>query len=53
MITMDILGKIRRMHLRDKLSLHEIAKRRVSRNTIRRWLKTPGGAAIPKYRRRG
>ena len=53
MITMDILGKIRRMHLRDKLSLHEIAKRTgLSRNTIRRWLKTPGEAAIPKYRRR-
>ena len=49
MITMDILGKIRRMHLRDKLSLHEIAKRTgLSRNTIRRWLKTPGEAAIPK-----
>lgn len=41
------------MHLRDKLSLHEIAKRTgLSRNTIRRWLKTPGEAAIPKYRRR-
>lgn len=54
MITMDILGKIRRMHLRDKLSLHEIAKRAgLSRNTIRRGLKTPGEVAIPKYRRRG
>ena len=27
MITMEILGKIRRLYLRDKLSLHEIAKR--------------------------
>ena len=27
MITMEMLGKIRRMHLRDKLSQHEIAKR--------------------------
>ena len=26
MITMEILGKIRRMYLRDKLSLHEITK---------------------------
>ena len=30
------------MHLRDKVSLHEIAKRRVlSRNTVRSWLRKP------------
>ena len=35
MITMEMLGKIRRMYLRDKLSLHEIAKRTgLSRNTL-------------------
>ena len=37
---MDMLGKIRRMFLRDKLSLHEITKRTgLSRNTVRRWLR--------------
>lgn len=51
MITMEILGKIRRMHYRDKLSLHEIAKRTgLSRNTIRKWLKKPEEVA-PAYRR--
>jgi transposase len=49
---MEMLGKIRRMHLRDKLSLHEIAKRTgLSRNTIRSWLRTSQGAAPPTYRR--
>jgi transposase len=49
---MEILGKIRRMHLRDKLSLHEIAKRTgLSRNTIRRWLRSPKETAPPTYRR--
>ena len=52
MITMEILGKIRRMHMRDKLSLHEITKRTgLSRNTIRRWLRTPEETAPPSYRR--
>ena len=51
-ITMEMLGKIRRMHLRDKVSLHEIAKTRgLSRNTIRRWLRTPEETAAPVYRR--
>jgi transposase len=49
-ITMEMLGKIRRMYLRDKLSLHEITKRTgLSRNTIRRWLRTSKGAAEPRY----
>ena len=53
MITMEILGKIRRLYLRDKLSLHEITKRTgLSRNTIRRWLRSPKGATPPSYRRR-
>lgn len=49
---MEMMGKIRRMYLRDNMSLHEIAKRTgLSRNTIRRWLREPGVAAPPKYSR--
>ena len=52
MITMEMLGKIRRLYLRDKKSLHEIAKTTgLSRNTIRSWLRMPDEAAIPVYRR--
>ena len=52
MITMEMLGKIRRMHLRDKLSLHEIAKRTgLSRNTLRRWLRAPQQVQVPVYSR--
>jgi transposase len=41
------------MYLRDKLSLHEITKRTgLSRNTIRRWLRSSEGAAPPTYRRK-
>jgi transposase len=51
-ITMEMLGKIRRMHLRDGLSLHEITKLTgLSRNTIRRWLRSSEKAAPPTYRR--
>jgi transposase len=51
---MEMFGKIRRMYFRDKLSLHEITKRTgLSRNTIRKWLRTPDKAAPPQYRRRG
>jgi len=51
-ITMEMLGKIRRMHLRDKLSLHEIAKRTgLSRNTLRRWLRAPQEVQVPVYSR--
>ena len=47
-----MLGKIRRLHLRDKKSLHEIARATgLSRNTIRRWLRMPDEAAAPVYRR--
>ena len=53
MITMEMLGKIRRLHLRDKKSLHETAKTTgLSRNTIRRWLRTPDETAAPVYRRK-
>ena len=49
---MEVLGRIRRMHYRDKLSLHEIAKRTgLSRNTIRKWLREPEEAPPPAYRR--
>ena len=52
MITMEMLGKIRRMYLRDKLSLHEIVKRTgLSRNTIRRWLRNDEAPLPPTYRR--
>src|ERR1039458_5457397 len=49
---MEMLGKIQRMYLRDKLSLHEITKRTgLSRNTIRTWLRTSDKKTPPKYRR--
>jgi transposase len=52
MITMEMLGKVRRMHLRDQLSLHEIAKRTgLSRNTIKKWLRTDEEVTVPAYRR--
>jgi transposase len=40
------------MHLRDKVSLHEIAKRTgLSRNTVRSWLRTPEEVRLPTYSR--
>jgi transposase len=49
-ITMELLGKIRRMHMRDKLSERAIAKRMgLSRNTVHKWLKTPEEVEAPKY----
>lgn len=49
---MEMLGRIRRMYLRDKVSLHEIAKRTgLSRNTMRRWLRTPEEVQEPVYKR--
>ncbi len=51
MITMEMIGKVRRMKLRDQLSNSEIAKRTgLSRNTVKKWLKAPGDE-LPKYRR--
>ena len=48
---MAMLGKIRRMFFRDKLSLSEIARRTsLSRNTIKKWLRSPE-CVEPKYRR--
>jgi transposase-like protein len=50
-ITMEMLGKIRRMALRNGVSLHEISRRiGLSGNTVRKWL---GEATLvaPKYKR--
>ncbi len=49
---MEMLGRIRRMHLRDKVALHEIAKRTgLSRNTVRSWRRTPEEVQVPTYSR--
>ena len=48
---MDMIGKVRRMRLRDQLSLSEIAKRTgLARNTVKKWLKAPS-EVVPKYER--
>jgi transposase len=40
------------MYMRDKVSLHEIAKRTgLSRNTVRRWLRAPEEVQAPTYSR--
>jgi transcriptional regulator with XRE-family HTH domain len=45
MITMDMLGKIRRLRFRDGLSISEICRRTgLARNTVKRWLKAEKGA---------
>ena len=52
MISMEMMGKIRRMYFRDKLSLHQIAKRTgLSRNTIQKWIRAPE-TKQPVYQRR-
>lgn len=39
---MGMLAKIRRMHLRDGLSIREVSRRTgLSRNTVRQWLCVP------------
>jgi transposase len=49
---MEMLGRIRRMYLRDKVSLHEIARRTgLSRNTVRSWLRTAQEVREPVYKR--
>ena len=48
---MNMLGKIRRLRLRDGLSISEICRRTgLARNTVKRWLNA-GERATPKYRR--
>ena len=50
MITMELLGKVRRMKVRDKLSERAIAKcTGLSRNTVHKWLQTPETVEVPKY----
>jgi transposase len=52
MITMAMIGKIRRMHFRDGLTISEIARRTsLARNTVKKWLRAKPGVE-PKYRRR-
>jgi len=49
---MNMLGKIRRLRLRDGLSISEICRRTgLARNTVKRWLKAEKGAE-PRYRRK-
>ncbi len=51
---MEMLGKIRRMHARDKMSVRAIAKRTgLSRNTLQKWLQTHEEVKAPKYVRAG
>ena len=51
MITMKELGRVRRLFYRDGESLSEISRKTgLSRNTIKRWLKTVEGTE-PSYRR--
>ncbi|MFM9429095.1 transposase [Variovorax sp. GrIS 2.14] len=48
---MDMIGRIRRLHVRDKLSEREIARMTgLSRNTVSKWLQASVNEA-PKYRR--
>ena len=50
---MDLLGKKRRLKLRDGLSISEIVRHTdLSRNTVKSWLKA-GKGTVPKYRRHG
>ena len=50
MITMELLGKIKRLYFCDKKSLHEIAKYTgLSRNTIRKWVRAPKAEDALKY----
>ena len=47
-ITMEMLGRIRQVYLRDEVSLHEITSRTgLSRNTVRRWQRTPEAIQNP------
>ena len=49
---MDMIGKVRRMKLRDQLSDGEICRRTgLARNTVKKWLKAPGDIAL-KYKRK-
>ena len=48
---MEMLGRVRRMYYRDRLSRSEIARRTgLSRNTVKKWLRA-GESVEPHYRR--
>ena len=52
MLTVAMIGKIRRMFERDGKTISEISRlTSLSRNTIKKWLRAPRGTE-PKYRRR-
>ncbi len=49
---MGMLAKIRRMHMREGVSIREVAKRTgLSRNTVRQWLRRDG-VTEPRYKAR-
>ena len=48
---MDMIGKVRRMKMRDGVSISEISRKTgLSRNTVKKWLKAPA-AMEPRYER--
>jgi lambda repressor-like predicted transcriptional regulator len=48
-VTVSMLAKIRRMHIRDGISLRDISRRTgLSRNTILHWLREPK-EDVPRY----
>lgn len=48
---MDMIGKVRRMKMRDGYSISEISRKTgLSRNTVKKWLKAPA-AVEPRYER--
>ena len=50
---MGMLAKIRRMHLRDGLSIREVSRRTgLSKNTVKRWLRQEGVHTIDASLRR-
>ncbi len=52
-ITMEMLGKVKRLYARDKKSLREIAKATgLSRNTIRKWVRDESEVKKPTYERK-
>ena len=48
---MDMIGKVRRMKMRDGVSISEISRKTgLARNTVKKWLKAPA-AVEPRYER--
>ena len=49
---MDMIGKIRRLHRRDKKSKHEISRTTgIASNTVAKWLDAQSPSTCPGYRR--